>query len=81
NATCEDGFDWANNAAGVSPCVMAAATFACNTAGHNVPPLTPGAHYDPPNLANNTVNVCQCSWAAYNLISMCTLCQGEIFSL
>ncbi|KAJ3718675.1 hypothetical protein C8R42DRAFT_124362 [Lentinula raphanica] len=81
NATCEAGFDWANNAAGVSPCVMAAATSACNTAGHNVPPLTPGAHYDPPNLVNNTVNVCQCSWAAYNLISMCTLCQGEIFSL
>ncbi|KAJ3718673.1 hypothetical protein C8R42DRAFT_124002 [Lentinula raphanica] len=83
NATCEAGFDWANNAAGFSPCVMAAAAVACNTAhiGHNVPPLIPGSHYDPPSLANNTVNVCQCSWAAYNLISMCTLCQGEIYSL
>ncbi|KAJ3821932.1 hypothetical protein F5880DRAFT_1614247 [Lentinula raphanica] len=59
NATCEAGYDWANNAAGISPCVMAAAAFACTTArtGHIIPPLFPASHYDPPSLRNTTVNL------------------------
>ncbi|KAJ3745887.1 hypothetical protein DFH05DRAFT_1524178 [Lentinula detonsa] len=81
NATCEAGFDWADNIAGISPCVLAAATSACSPGGHNVLPLSSGSHYDPPSLKENTANVCQCSWATYNLLSMCTICQGQTSSL
>ncbi|KAE9405287.1 hypothetical protein BT96DRAFT_1015720 [Gymnopus androsaceus JB14] len=77
NATCETGYEWADDGAGMSPCVMAAGLAACNMGNHTVPPLTPGEHYDPPSLNNESVNVCQCSWAVYNLISMCTACQGQ----
>ncbi|KAJ4470218.1 hypothetical protein J3R30DRAFT_3712065 [Lentinula aciculospora] len=76
NATCQAGYDWADNAAGNSPCVTAAAVFACSVDPHNIPPLSPGDHYNPPSPSNDSVNACQCSWAAYNLISMCTICQG-----
>ncbi|KAJ3806594.1 hypothetical protein EV368DRAFT_68720 [Lentinula lateritia] len=68
NATCEPDYNWANNDAGISPCVMAAVIEACETGPHTVPPLSMGSHYDPPSLETNSVNVCQCSWANYNLI-------------
>jgi len=73
NATCLSGFSWANDAAGNSPCFVAAAVVgACLNADYNVPPLIPGNHY-----ANaQPVNGCSCSWAAYNLLSACTACQG-----
>jgi hypothetical protein len=81
NATCQPGYDWADNEAGVSPCGLAAMTTVCGTDAYTLPPLQPGNSYDPPNLTSDTVNVCRCSWAVYNLISMCTLCQGQTPSL
>ncbi|KAJ4466809.1 hypothetical protein C8R41DRAFT_925986 [Lentinula lateritia] len=81
NATCGPDYNWANNDAGISPCVMAAAIEACETGPHTLPPLSMGSHYNPPSLETNSVNVCQCSWASYNLISMCTVCQGQAASL
>ncbi|GAW04458.1 hypothetical protein LENED_006247 [Lentinula edodes] len=81
NASCEPDYNWANNDAGISPCVMAAAIEACETGPHTVPPLSIGSYYNPPSLETNTVNVCQCSWANYNLVSMCTVCQGQAVSL
>ncbi|KAJ3918777.1 hypothetical protein F5877DRAFT_67075 [Lentinula edodes] len=59
NASCEPDYNWANNDAGISPCVMAAAIEACETGR---------SYYNPPSLETNTVNVCQCSWANYNLV-------------
>lgn len=32
NATCEAGYGWANNSAGIEPCVLAAALMNCNNA-------------------------------------------------
>ncbi|KAJ3867332.1 hypothetical protein EV359DRAFT_61539 [Lentinula novae-zelandiae] len=68
NATCGPDYNWANNDAGISPCVMAAAIEACETGPRTLPPLSMGSHYNPPSLETNSVNVCQCSWASYNLI-------------
>ncbi|KIK55272.1 hypothetical protein GYMLUDRAFT_47995 [Collybiopsis luxurians FD-317 M1] len=81
NASCGTGYGWADNNAGIDPCVVAAMSQACNTDDHTLPPLQPGNHYNPPNLQNDTANVCTCSWAVYNLISMCTACQGAYSSL
>ncbi len=33
NATCDDGYEWANNGAGITPCVLAAVASSCNTDG------------------------------------------------
>ncbi|KIK55275.1 hypothetical protein GYMLUDRAFT_879791 [Collybiopsis luxurians FD-317 M1] len=101
NASCGTGYGWADNNAGIDPCVVTAMIQACNTDGksskgipvmlsetpavyhldHTLQPLQPGNHYNPPNLQNDTANVCTCSWAVYNLISMCTACQGAYSSL
>ncbi|KAK7468280.1 hypothetical protein VKT23_002790 [Stygiomarasmius scandens] len=75
-ATCDAGFDWANNRGGLSPCLLAAMTIApCSQTGAwNIPKLTIGNHYNGPNSTTNTD--CYCSWAAYNLLNACTACQN-----
>ncbi|KAJ7139202.1 hypothetical protein C8R44DRAFT_301762 [Mycena epipterygia] len=72
---CSNDFNWASNSAGFSPCLLTAYVWgSCFTGNWNVPALTPGNSYDNPNTT--TANLCTCSWAAYNLISACTACQG-----
>ncbi|KAJ7651837.1 hypothetical protein B0H17DRAFT_1215140 [Mycena rosella] len=75
-ANCIAGFDWADNQENLSPCLLSSAVWApCFTGGWNTPPLPgPGLGYDKPN--STTANLCTCSWAAYNLLSACTVCQG-----
>lgn len=84
NATCtpSNGEDWIwmDNAQHQSPCLTAAYTIGpCASLNYNVPALTGSDQYGPP--ANSTVNACICSWAVYNLLSACTLCQGHQSSI
>lgn len=77
-ATCQAGFEWAENDAQDSPCSLAATVIApCSQSGTwDIPPLNEGNHYNSPSPANNTVTDCYCSWAAYNLLNACTACQN-----
>ncbi|KAJ7636365.1 hypothetical protein FB45DRAFT_906459 [Roridomyces roridus] len=74
-ALCGADFNWMTNSQNLSPCYLSAAVWgSCFTGNWNVPALTSGQQYDNPNAT--TANVCSCSWAAYNLLSACTACQG-----
>ncbi|KAF8188262.1 hypothetical protein K438DRAFT_1972448 [Mycena galopus ATCC 62051] len=76
-AQCSTAFDWASNSIGLTPCSLSAYVFgSCFSGNWNVPQLPPsgGFGYTTPN--STTANLCTCSWAAYNLISACTACQG-----
>ncbi|KAJ6569236.1 hypothetical protein B0H19DRAFT_1134928 [Mycena capillaripes] len=74
-ARCSTDFDWASNSQGLSPCLLTAFVWgSCFTGNWNVPQLPQGQKYDMPN--STTANLCTCSFAAYNLISACTACQG-----
>ncbi|KAJ7437239.1 hypothetical protein B0H11DRAFT_2108261 [Mycena galericulata] len=74
-AVCSPGFDWATNSQSLSPCIVTASVWgSCFTGGWHVPALAPSEQYTNPN--SSTANLCSCSWAAYNLISACTACQG-----
>ncbi|KAF9073491.1 hypothetical protein BDP27DRAFT_1416980 [Rhodocollybia butyracea] len=82
NTTCVSGFSWANDASNNSPCLVAAAVVgACLNADYNVPPLMASNHYNVPGDPGQPADVCTCSWAAYNLFSACTACQGLTASL
>ncbi|ESK96535.1 hypothetical protein Moror_7043 [Moniliophthora roreri MCA 2997] len=76
DASCGTGFEWASENA-LSPCKLASSVFAaCSPGGsYEVRPLPDKYHYDPPSKDKGTINSCSCSWAAYNLLSMCTTCQ------
>ncbi|KAJ3723827.1 hypothetical protein C8R42DRAFT_472019 [Lentinula raphanica] len=85
NATCETGFEWTEDSAQSSPCLVAAAVVGgCGSSDYTVPSLDPGNHYNPPGVNGQPINGCSCyvifirnsSWAAYNLYSACTACQG-----
>ncbi|KAJ3822900.1 hypothetical protein F5880DRAFT_610312 [Lentinula raphanica] len=77
NATCETGFEWTEDAAQSSPCLVAAAVVGgCGSSDYTVPSLDTGKHYNPPGVNGQPINGCSCSWAAYNLYSACTACQG-----
>ncbi|KAG5717297.1 hypothetical protein E4T56_gene15446, partial [Termitomyces sp. T112] len=72
---CEPDFQWTDNENNISPCVLAATVYGtCAGSTWVLRPLDSGTHYDPP--AGDLVNQCSCSWAAYNLVSACTVCQG-----
>ncbi|KAJ7447910.1 hypothetical protein B0H11DRAFT_351159 [Mycena galericulata] len=75
-AVCSPDFDWADNSQNLSPCTITASVWgSCFTGGWNVPALQSAQQqYTNPN--STTANLCTCSWAAYNLISACTACQG-----
>ncbi|KDR72110.1 hypothetical protein GALMADRAFT_143440 [Galerina marginata CBS 339.88] len=80
-ATCAAGFTWMQNAEAASPCLVTAEINAvCNGGDWNVPALSPGDAYSVPDSTEETANFCTCSWASYNLISACTVCQGLVFS-
>ncbi|KAJ7751871.1 hypothetical protein DFH07DRAFT_825725 [Mycena maculata] len=74
-AYCSTDFDWATNSQSLSPCLLTAFVWgSCFTGNWDVEALTAGNQYTNPN--STTANLCTCSWAAYNLISACTACQG-----
>ncbi|KAJ3903687.1 hypothetical protein F5879DRAFT_136402 [Lentinula edodes] len=82
NATCETGYQWTEDAAELSPCLIAAAIVGgCGSSDYTVPALTSGSHYNPPGINGQPINGCSCSWAAYNMYSACTACQGLDSSL
>ncbi|KAJ7700300.1 hypothetical protein B0H16DRAFT_1749079 [Mycena metata] len=74
-AKCNDDFNWATSSQGSTPCLLTAYVWgSCFNGNWNVLPLAQGEQYTNPN--STTANDCTCSWAAYNLISACTACQG-----
>ncbi|KAJ7323614.1 hypothetical protein DFH08DRAFT_787882 [Mycena albidolilacea] len=74
-ARCSTDYDWATNSQLSSPCLLTAYVWgSCFTGSWDIPQLTPNQSYTNPN--SSTANLCTCSWAAYNLISACTACQG-----
>ncbi|KAJ6613952.1 hypothetical protein B0H10DRAFT_2221802 [Mycena sp. CBHHK59/15] len=76
-AQCSSDFNWAQNSIGLSPCLLTAFVWGtCFSGSWNVQQLPAGTKYDNPNGTTGTANLCTCSWAAYNLISACTACQG-----
>jgi len=67
---------WMDNAQHKSPCSTAAYLLGpCVSAGYVVTPLPDGHEYTPP--AGSFLSLCVCSWAVYNLLNACTLCQGQ----
>ncbi|KIL61795.1 hypothetical protein M378DRAFT_816355 [Amanita muscaria Koide BX008] len=77
DVVCQSTFSWMNNGNNQSPCLVAAVlSGVCATAGGwNVPALGPNDAYSTPN--SSTANACVCSWAVYNLLGACTVCQGS----
>jgi len=77
NATCFSEYSWMNNGKGQSPCVVAAwEQEPCASTPWTINALTSyDSRYLPPNTT--TATACTCSWAAYNLLSACTVCQNS----
>ncbi|KAJ3574663.1 hypothetical protein NP233_g1612 [Leucocoprinus birnbaumii] len=80
NATCvpvgSEDWSWMNNDNGYSPCLTAAAVISpCFNAAYRVIGLQPGSRYDPPT--GTFITPCYCSWATYNLLSACAVCQDQ----
>ncbi|KIY64339.1 hypothetical protein CYLTODRAFT_425309 [Cylindrobasidium torrendii FP15055 ss-10] len=76
NAVCKDEYAWMNNEAGLSPClVWAHVMTSCGTEDFDVLALPTNSHYDPPGEGKNEPSECSCSWAGYNLMGACTVCQ------
>ncbi|KAJ8095239.1 hypothetical protein PM082_010462 [Marasmius tenuissimus] len=80
-ATCRVEFKWASNSDGHSPCDLASKVLSpCFGDNFSVSELVNGSwHYDAPVAERRpmSTNACTCSWAAYNLMSMCTACQDS----
>ncbi|KIY62894.1 hypothetical protein CYLTODRAFT_494333, partial [Cylindrobasidium torrendii FP15055 ss-10] len=77
NVQCKSEYGWMNNEAGQSPClVWAHVMTSCGTADFDVLAVSPNSHYDPPGKGKNEPSACSCSWAGYNLMGACTVCQG-----
>ncbi|KAH8822134.1 hypothetical protein DL96DRAFT_1620297 [Flagelloscypha sp. PMI_526] len=75
DAVCQSAFTWMDNSHSFSPCYVAAQVMAtCGTGDWTIHALPQGKQYEAPN--STTANLCSCSWAAYNLLSACTACQG-----
>ncbi|KAL5495852.1 hypothetical protein ACEPAI_1316 [Sanghuangporus weigelae] len=78
-ASCPSDFSWMNNGIGQDPCTIAAWLIAlCVDPTTNLPasvaPIGNGqTTYLPPNGTSATA--CTCSWAFYNTIEACTVCQ------
>uniref|UniRef100_A0A8H7Y976 Mid2 domain-containing protein n=1 Tax=Psilocybe cubensis TaxID=181762 RepID=A0A8H7Y976_PSICU len=82
SAVCTSDFSWMNNEHSASPCqVVAQLNAICNGGNWVIPAINATTHYDnPSNDPNNdTASFCTCSWASYNLISACTVCQNADF--
>ncbi|KIL61800.1 hypothetical protein M378DRAFT_816028 [Amanita muscaria Koide BX008] len=77
SAVCQSTYSWMNNENSQPPCFVAATlSAACATAGDwNVPAVNSTYHYSLPD--SSTANYCVCSWAVYNLLGACTVCQNS----
>ncbi|KAI5122720.1 hypothetical protein M0805_009773 [Coniferiporia weirii] len=81
--SCNSGFEWMDNSESQGPCTVAAWLFPiCQNSSTTVPgnlgpPLSAASSsYSAPNASANTTSPCSCSWAFYNTIAACTVCQG-----
>ncbi|KAK0203213.1 hypothetical protein DFS33DRAFT_1276157 [Desarmillaria ectypa] len=82
NATCSSDYDWTDNKSGLSPCLLASYLLgSCLTGDYGVWALPAASHYDPPNVGTMSSTPCSCSWSVYNLLSACTVCQGNVNSI
>ncbi|KZV81111.1 hypothetical protein EXIGLDRAFT_392008 [Exidia glandulosa HHB12029] len=82
-AHCDAAYSWMDNAKGQSPCLVAAYLLGACSADltWDVGPinLANDSSYAPPGTDNPaTFNPCGCSWAVYNLLQACAVCQGEM---
>jgi len=76
SAICDPSFSWMDNSLAQSPCYVAAyVQSACGTGDWTVKSLPANSSYTPPDTT--TANGCTCSWATYNLLSACTVCQSQ----
>lgn len=69
---------WMTNQKGQSPCVVAGILRTpCGGPNFTATPLANGSHYIPGNSSSTTnpPDQCGCSWAWYNIIMACTICQ------
>ncbi|EPQ58035.1 hypothetical protein GLOTRDRAFT_119936 [Gloeophyllum trabeum ATCC 11539] len=83
NVVCQSQYSWMDNHLQQSPCLVLAYLLArCNEGSWTIQPLqnNPITSYNTPGQTCTPVDVCECSWSAYNLISACTLCQGSAFA-
>ncbi|KAF9042167.1 hypothetical protein BJ165DRAFT_254703 [Panaeolus papilionaceus] len=84
-AICASSFQWMNNHAGDSPCIVASKLGGICNSGNWViksivgPDGTASFHYPNPGTSNQTANFCTCSWSYYNVLSACTACQNGEF--
>ncbi|KAG7443352.1 uncharacterized protein BT62DRAFT_327161 [Guyanagaster necrorhizus] len=82
NATCTSDYDWTDNESGLSPCLLASYLLgSCLTGDYGVWALPADSHYNPPNVGTMSSTPCSCSWSVYNLLSACTVCQGNVNSV
>ncbi|KAF8337683.1 hypothetical protein F5887DRAFT_528936 [Amanita rubescens] len=72
--TCGSQFSWMDNSDGHSPCLLAITLYAsCFTRNWNLKRI--GPKFRIPN--SSRANFCTCSWAVYNLLGACTVCQNS----
>ncbi|KII86300.1 hypothetical protein PLICRDRAFT_114629 [Plicaturopsis crispa FD-325 SS-3] len=78
-ATCTGSFNWMENERGLSPCLVSAyVQGACTTNDFTTPAIQAGNNYNAPS--GSTANACTCSWASYNLLQACTICQERLLA-
>ncbi|KAJ3781532.1 hypothetical protein GGU10DRAFT_366468 [Lentinula aff. detonsa] len=69
NVTCGTEFQWTEDTAQLSPCLVAAAVVGgCGSSDYTVPSLTAGIHYNPPGVNGQPINGCSW-WAPFFLFS------------
>jgi len=74
-ATCLPTYSWEDNSNDVSPCDLAAVVVgACQGNNYTLQAINASFYYQEPSTTS--ANLCRCSWATYNLLSACALCQG-----
>ncbi|KAF9482363.1 hypothetical protein BDN70DRAFT_875114 [Pholiota conissans] len=79
-AVCSSTFGWMNNTKQQSPCFVAAEVDAiCSNGNFHIKAL-PNATIQYTNPTGPSANPCTCSWANYNLLSACTICQNAAAS-
>ncbi|KAG8872571.1 hypothetical protein FRB97_007549 [Tulasnella sp. 331] len=78
NAICSPKTAWMKNAAGQTPCLVAAyLSGACNgSVWFNSAVVLPGPYRHPAGNATAGPTKCRCSGVVYNLEQACSLCQG-----
>ncbi|KLO08173.1 hypothetical protein SCHPADRAFT_1001121 [Schizopora paradoxa] len=81
-AVCIDEFSWMTNSVNQNPCLVAAWLLSQCAGGDWTMPQLPNAqnHYGTPGFGSISPSLCSCSWATYNTLQACAVCQGVSFN-